>query len=440
MAEIFVPELHAGQLKVWTEGSEHQYNVVCCGRRWGKTVMLVAIAISYVTNKFKVPSAKKPIAGRVGIFTAQYRQYQEIFDELEEALAPLIKSSSRQEKRILLKNGGKIDFWVTNDNKLAGRGRKYHAILIDEGAFTKSPEMLKEVWPRAIKPTLVDYRGRAWVFSTPDGINDENFFYALCHDESLNFHKHHAPTSSNPYMPADELEKIEKETDPRVWQQEFLAEFVDWSEAALLDIKKLLVDGLPVPMPETCDAIFAVMDTALKGGLENDGTGVVYFAFEQTYTTPRLTIIDYDVVQIKASLIESYIPGVYENLERLATICRPRMGSLGLHVEDAAFGAVLLQKAETEGWDMKPIDSVLTSKGKDERAVMASSHHYCEKAKIAEPAFNKTVEFKKKVANHLWRQIAGFHLADKDANKRADDLLDCYLYALIIAFGNGAAL
>ncbi len=214
MAEIFLPELHSEQLRVWTAGSEHRYNAIRCGRRWGKTVMLVDIAISYVTNKFVIPGTKRSIAGRVGIFTAQYRQYQEIFDELVEYLKPLIKTQSRSEKRILLKNGGKIDFWVTDDNKLAGRGRKYHCVLIDEAAFTKSPEMLEEIWPRAIKPTLVDYRGRAWVFSTPDGINDQNFFYAICNDPAHGFHEHHAPSSSNPHLPADELAEIERTTDP----------------------------------------------------------------------------------------------------------------------------------------------------------------------------------------------------------------------------------
>nr|WP_244638559.1 terminase [Pantoea agglomerans] len=402
--------------------------------------MLVDIAISYVTNKFVIPGTKRSIAGRVGIFTAQYRQYQEIFDELVEYLKPLIKTQSRSEKRILLKNGGKIDFWVTDDNKLAGRGRKYHCVLIDEAAFTKSPEMLEEIWPRAIKPTLVDYRGRAWVFSTPDGINDQNFFYAICNDPAHGFHEHHAPSSSNPHLPADELAEIERTTDPRVWQQEFLAKFIDWSKEALLDVNKLLVDGLPVDMPNTCDMIFAVADTALKGGSENDGTGFVYFAYEETYSEPRLTIIDWDVTQIKASLLPEYMPGVYANLERLAKICRPRHGSQGVFMEDAAMGAILNQKAETEEWDMKPIKSVLTSKGKDERAVLASGHHWQEKAKIARPAFDKTVEFKKKTANHLWRQIAGFHLADPKAHKRADDLFDCYTYGLIIAFGNYDAL
>ncbi|EBH5932278.1 terminase [Salmonella enterica] len=440
VAEIFLPELHSDQLRVWTEGSGHRYNAIRCGRRWGKTVMLVDIAVSYVTNKFVIPGTRRSIAGRVGIFTAQYRQYQEIFDELVEYLKPLIKTQSRSEKRILLKNGGKIDFWVTDDNKLAGRGRKYHCVLIDEAAFTKSPEMLEEIWPRAIKPTLVDYRGRAWVFSTPDGINDQNFFYAICNDPAHGFHEHRAPSSSNPHLPADELAEIERTTDPRVWQQEFLAEFIDWSKEALLDVNKLLVDGLPVDMPATCDMIFAVADTALKGGSENDGTGFVYFAYEETYSDPRLTIIDWDVTQIKASLLPEYMPGVYDNLERLAKICRPRHGSYGVFMEDAAMGAILNQKAETEEWDMKPIKSVLTSRGKDERAVLASGHHWQEKAKIAKPAFDKTVEFKKKTANHLWRQIAGFHLADPKAHKRADDLFDCYTYGLIIAFGNYDAL
>ncbi|WP_201471863.1 terminase [Escherichia coli] len=438
--EIYLPRPHEGQIAAWTAAIEERFHAVCCGRRWGKTVMLVNIATSFATRKFAVPVTGQLIAGRVGIFTAQYRQYQEIWDEISAALQPLILSQSKNEKRIILRNGGRIDFWVTDNNKLAGRGRKYHAVLIDEAAFTKSPEMLKEIWPRAIRPTLVDYRGCAWVFSTPNGIDDSNFFYAICHDESLGFVVHHAPTSSNPYIPKEELEEAEGKTEPRVWRQEYLAEFIDWSKDALMDVNAWLEDGQPVVMPTTCDIIFAVMDTALKGGTENDGTGIVYFAYEQTYSEPRLTIIDYDVTQIKASLLPEYMPGVYDNLERLAKICRPRLGSQGVFMEDAAMGAVLNQKAETEGWDMKPIKSTLTSKGKDERGVLASGHHYLGKCRIAREAHEKTVTFKQVTANHLMKQVASFHLADPKAHKRADDLFDCYTYGLIIAFGNYDAL
>ncbi|EBZ7585865.1 terminase [Salmonella enterica subsp. enterica serovar Hull] len=441
MAEIFATELHPAQREIWAEGIKHQYNVVRCGRRWGKTEILGTIAVSYATSLF--PSTKNPNklqGGRVGIFTAEYKQQQEIFDYLEEALEPLIKKKSRSDGRIRLKNGARIDFWVTNNNPLAGRGREYDVVLIDEAAFTKSPEMLEEIWPKSIKPTLLTRRGRAWVFSTPNGTDDKNFFYAICHDPKHGFKEHYAPTSSNPFAPPDELEKERLNNDPRVFRQEYLAEFIDWSAEALLDINKLMVNDLPVEMPTTCDIIFAVMDTALKGGTENDGTGIVYFAYEKTYSEPRLTIIDYDCTQIKASLLPEYMPGVYDNLERLAKICRPRLGSQGVFMEDAAMGAILNQKAETEGWDMTPIKSALTGKGKDERGVLASGHHYLGKCKITKEAYDKTVTFKQVTANHLIKQIAGFHLADPKAHKRADDLFDCYTYGLIIVFGNYEAL
>lgn len=441
MREIFIPELHEKQKEVWTVGSQHQYNVVRCGRRWGKTEILVIIAISYVTSLFKQTGTGILEGGRVGIFTAEYKQQSEIFDKLVDLLGPLIKRKSSTKGIIRLKNGARIDFWVTNNNVLAGRGREYDLALIDEAAFTKLVEMLEEIWPKSIKPTLITRRGRAWVFSTPNGIDESNFFYAICHDKTLGFYEHHAPTSSNPFVPTDELEKEKKNSDPRVYRQEFEAEFIDWSKDALLDISKLLVDDLPVDMPQYCDMIFAVADTALKGGSENDGTGFVYFAYEETYSDePRMWIIDWDLTQIQAAFLPEYMPGVYANLERLERACKPRLGSQGVYIEDAAMGAVLAQKAESEGWLMTPIKSALTSKGKDERAVLASGHHYLERCKIVKAAYDKTVEFKRSTANHLIKQVAAFHLADPKAHKRADDLFDCYTYGLIIAFGNYEAL
>jgi hypothetical protein len=98
--------------------------------------------------------------------------------------------------------------------------------------------MLKEIWPKSIKPTLLTTKGRAYVFSTPDGVDEENFFYAICNNKSLGFIEHHAPTSSNPFVPPEELERERQNNDPRVFRQEFLAEFVDWSAASLFDVRK----------------------------------------------------------------------------------------------------------------------------------------------------------------------------------------------------------
>lgn len=440
MAAIFLPTLHEGQLKVWADSWDYQLNAIRCGRRWGKTFMLVSAAVSYCTAQFKRPGLDVELGGRVGIFTAEYRQYQEIFDKLVEYLEPLIKSSSRSEKRILLKNGGKIDFWVTNDNKLAGRGREYDLVLIDEAAFTKSPEMLAEVWAKSIKPTLLTTKGRAYIFSTPDGVDEDNFFYAICRKKELGFFEHYAPTSSNPFVPPEELEKERLSCEPRVFRQEFLAEFVDWSADALFDVSKWLEDGKPVEFPEMCMAVFAVMDTAVKGGIEHDGTAVVYYAIDTRPGRERLTILDWDVVQIDGALLEVWMPSVFDRLNELSGLCVAVNGSLGVFIEDASMGSILLQKGESLGWPVNKIESALTSKGKDERAIMASGYHYRGLAKISRYAYEKTAVFKGETANHLHKQVSRFHLADKKAHKRADDLLDDYTYGLIIAFGSGDAI
>lgn len=110
MADIYLPTLHDGQLKVWSDSWDNQLRTVRCGRRWGKTFMLSSIAMTYVKTPFKCPGVDIEPGDRVGIFIIEYRQYQEIYDKLEEILLPLKRSFSRQEKRLLLKSGGKVDF------------------------------------------------------------------------------------------------------------------------------------------------------------------------------------------------------------------------------------------------------------------------------------------------------------------------------------------
>lgn len=371
----------------------------------------------------------------VGIFAPENKQLAEPFDHIREALDPLITSSNRNEGRIKLKTKGKIDFWTLNDNELAGRGREYDITLIDEAGFTKSPQMLNDIWQKSIKPTMLVTRGSAWVFSTPNGLDTENFFYAICNDASWGFKQFHAPTSSNPYVPLEELEIERQKNHPMVFQQEFLAEFVDWSGTAFFAIDKMLVDGLPVAYPERCDAIFAVMDTAVKGGKEHDGTAIIYCALNKWVGHP-LIILDWDVVQIDGALLESYLPTVFARMEELASLMNPRYGVVGTYIEDAAAGAILLQQGRTRGWPTHAIDSKLTSVGKDERAISVSGHFHQEKLKISDYAYNKTATFKGATRNHLLSQVASFRIGDKDAHKRADDLLDCFCYCLALGVGD----
>ena len=83
-------------------------------------------------------------------------------------------------------NGGRLDFW-TLENQIAGRGRRYHRVVIDEAAFTKDGDnkvdgLMMQLWETAIKLTLYDFGGEALVCSNSAGKNSENFFHNICND------------------------------------------------------------------------------------------------------------------------------------------------------------------------------------------------------------------------------------------------------------------
>ena len=419
--DIYAPTFHDGQEDLYHSGTK--LNAVRCGRRWGKTRFLEILATDAVCQKLSV-----------GVFAPEYKQLQEPWDHIREILNPIISSANRNEGTIKTKFGGKCDFWILNDNELAGRGREYDLILIDEASFTKTPQM-KDIWQRSLKPTMLTTRGTAWVFSTPNGVDTENFFYSICNDPDMGFETFHKPTSTNPYVPLDELEKEKERNHPLVYQQEYLAEFVDWSGVAFFSLDKMLNNGNPVEYPIKCDGIFAVIDTAVKGGKDNDGTAVVYCALNKLYGQP-LIILDWDIIQVDGALLETWMPTVFQRLEELAQVTKARNGVVGTFIEDASTGSILIQQGRTRGWNTHSIDSKLTSVGKDERAISVSGHFHQEKIKISQYAYDKVASFKGATRNHLITQVTGFRIVDKDAHKRADDLLDAFVYSLAIGVGD----
>ena len=157
---VKLPKLHAGQVDLYK--GQTRLNVVRAGRRFGKSIFATWLA------------AKTAISGKqVGIFAPEHKQLAEIWDALRDTLDPVIRSANRNDATIKLIGGGKIDFWTILDNELAGRGRSYDLTLIDEAAFTKSPQMKNDIWYKSIKPTMLTTQGITWVFSTPNGVDPD---------------------------------------------------------------------------------------------------------------------------------------------------------------------------------------------------------------------------------------------------------------------------
>lgn len=451
--KLILPTMHLGQAKAWWALDQARFKILRCGRRFGKT------------DYAKIWMGDGLARGyECGWFAPQHKTWSEAFTEMVGTFDPILETASKGAAVMRSSTGGRIDFW-TLENAIAGRGRKYRRVVIDEAAFGKDGDntvdgSLMDLWEKSIKPTLFDYGGEVLICSNSAGRNPDNFLYQISPEGGdspgadgrgvkYGFAEHHAPTSANNVLPkrnrgespqqwltrrAQMLADLKTQNDPLVYAQEYGAEFVNWAGVAFFSEDKLLDDGKPVELPD-CDTVFAVLDTATKDGAEHDGTGVIYCGYNRSGRFP-LTILDWDYVQIEGSLLETWLPTVYQNLEALALKHRARYGSTGVHIEDKGSGTILLQQAARRGWPATPISSTLTSYGKDERAISVSAYHYRGMIKTTVQAYTKVVTFKRQTRNHWLEQVTGFRIGDPDAYKRADDLLDGYVYAISIALGN----
>jgi len=440
--QIELPQLHAGQIAAYNILRFHRFVSLRCGRRFGKTE-LAKLWIAEVLI----------FGGHCAWFAPQRMTWSEVFDEMCEMLRALIASSSRADGVIRLKNGGRLHFWSL-ENAISGRGRGYERVVIDEAAFAKdgdnrSNDSMMAIFEKTIKPTLVDRQGSVLVCSNSAGKNPDNFFYNICTNPTNGFKEYHATTRDNPMLPkraagegledwqsrrARLLEDLLKDNDPLVYAQEYEAQFVDWSGAAFFNREKLLDDGLPVPFPSRCDYVFAVVDTAAKTGTDNDATAVTFFAHD-TIGRIKLFVLDWAVAQIEGAILETWLPSVFKRLEELARSCGARRGSAGAFIEDQNSGTILLQQARRRGMPAREIESKLTAKGKDERAISVSGYVHRGEVKFTTPAFDKTTDYKRRSLNHLLDQVEGFRVGDKKS-EREDDLLDTFCYGIAISLGD----
>jgi hypothetical protein len=178
-----------------------------------------------------------------------------------------------------------------------------------------------------------------------------------------------------------------------------------------------------------------VIDTASKTGTEHDATAVTYFARDGIRGRAPLSIIDWDVTQIEGATLELWLPDVARRLEELSRECGARNGIAGIFIEDKNSGTILIQQALRRGIQAQGIDSKLTAMGKDERAISVSGYVHRGEVKYCEPAFNKTVIYKRQSANHLLNQVESFRVGDKKSD-REDDLLDTFCYGIALALGD----
>jgi hypothetical protein len=411
--------LHLGERRALKLILASKRTVLRAGRRWGKSSVLVAIAID------------EALRGRpVGVFSPFYKTAVPVFDALAYALAPLIVSRHRGQGELVLATGSHIDVWTLEASTIVARGRKYACALVDEAAHVKADMAI--IWKASISPTLIDIADSyAVAASTPWGTDPANFFFQICNDKSLGWVEMHARSEDNPYLPRESLEEEKRVNSPLVWRQEYEAEFTSLDSAALIDVTKLLQpDGSPWPEPERFDYLFVTVDSAIRTGAGADGTAAVYCAIVGRIPSDvKLYFLDYDVVQVTAGVLERWFDAVVARAREL--IGERTMLAGPFYVEDASSGPILVEKYPSI---VEALPHQWTMEGKDLRAYAVQQYFNGGRVRITEACYAKTVSFKGVRVNHLWTQLNAFVLGDKEASKRADDLLDAAVYAASVSF------
>ena len=226
---VTLPRPHPAQERILHDHG--RFNVLVCGRRFGKTVLLL--------NRLIRPAlAGQPVAW----FAPSEKYFDEVWREAVRTLGDTIARADLQKKRIELHTGGVLDFWTLHNTDDPGRGRMYATVAIDEAAIAPR---LERQWTEAIRPTLTDLVGDAWFASTPKGAN---YFKTLADRVGDGWRSWQLPTTENPHILASEVEAARRELPNAVFRQEYLAEFVTdfgavFKAATYYDPAELPADG-----------------------------------------------------------------------------------------------------------------------------------------------------------------------------------------------------
>lgn len=211
----FVP--HKGQARILKMAK--RFNVVATGRRYGKTslIFIIVAIVSYYNLIHKRPANIAVIAPSLKNLRKTWRKFKKMFE-------PLITYKSEMYMSFTIQDLFDIEFWSIEQIELM-RGNDYCIVLFDETALIKG---LQAIWNSIVFPTLNDWQGQAWFFSTPRGFNDFYTFYdfasrPLFKDTWASFH---ATFLDNPENKRSEYELAKQQFTADFFAQEYEAKFV----------------------------------------------------------------------------------------------------------------------------------------------------------------------------------------------------------------------
>ncbi|MCH9717692.1 MAG: terminase family protein [Gammaproteobacteria bacterium] len=204
---------------------KEKFHIVSVGRQMGKSLMGMNLALYWGINNGPC---------KILWVSPVYSQTNKVHKELVAAITEsgIIKSNNYGDNTLTLKNGTEILFRSAEryDNI---RGLTCDYGIIDEAAFMKN-----DAWAEAIRPVFA-VRGKKVLFiSTPKG---KNYFYDLFQlgqsGDNPRYKSYTGSSYDTPYIDRDEIEDARTTLPKQIFEQEYLATFIDDGGEVFSNIK-----------------------------------------------------------------------------------------------------------------------------------------------------------------------------------------------------------
>jgi len=223
---------HPGQLEIHL--SKAPRRVVACGVRWGKTRVAAMEGLA---------AALEPRERSIGwIVAPTYDLAERTFNEavyfMTKKMPHRIISLRQHDHSLVIRNmsGGISEIRCKSaDNPVSLLGEGLDWVVIDEASRLKPG-----IWQSHIAQRLIDKRGWALLISTPRG---KGWFFDLWRrgrgpDRDPDYESWNQPSSSNPVLDPELIERQRAVLPERVFRQEFGAEFLEGSGAVFRYVRE----------------------------------------------------------------------------------------------------------------------------------------------------------------------------------------------------------
>jgi len=227
------------------KADRHRFRVVSAGRRSGKSFLGI---LELVQGAAEVPAS---------VNWAVYPTYGQGKDIgwtlLKASIEPFrpfgfIERTVESDLLVRCANGASIQLKGA-DKPDSLRGVRLDRLVVDEYSIMKP-----EIWEEVLQPATSDKRAPVLFTFTPKGYGAAYSLFRMELTNPEDWKSFHILTSEAGTIPADEIERARRDMDPRVFRQEYCAEFTVFAGQVYGDFERARhVPEAPIPFDQSAE-------------------------------------------------------------------------------------------------------------------------------------------------------------------------------------------